>query len=62
MIVANNTVWGSWLVARQPCRSGSADLPATSLALSEFHYCRHNIKGVVFNLAASTLRHQFPDT
>jgi hypothetical protein len=41
-IVANNAVCASSSVALQPGWLESAELSGTWLALSEFHYCRHN--------------------
>ena len=42
IIVANNTVCSSCLTSWSPSRPGSRDVPVMWLALSEFHYCRHN--------------------
>ena len=42
IIVANNTVCSSCLTSWSPGRPGSRDVPVMWLALSEFHYCRHN--------------------
>ena len=46
IIVANNTVCSSCLTSWSPSRPGSRDVPVMWLALSEFHYCRHNYSSV----------------
>ena len=53
IIVANNTVCSSCLTSWSPGRPGSRDVPVMWLALSEFHYCRHNSCSVGFVLSAS---------
>src|SRR5262249_51781737 len=51
MIVANNILCSAWPAAWQPGRRGSAELSGTWLALSEFHYCRHNSCSMEFSQA-----------
>ena len=53
IIVANNTVCSSCLTSWSPSRPGSRDVPVMWLALSEFHYCRHNSRTVGLLLLAT---------
>jgi hypothetical protein len=52
IIVANNTVCFSCPTSWSPGRPGSRDVPVMRLALSEFHYCRHNSCSVGLLLSA----------